>query len=407
MKKKLLLLLPIIPLAVSCGEADPMAEVAKSLPSDVQVVPVQSEEEKEAYTEIVDTAFENFLNPDDLTQYHELDIDVRFNVAGEGFSGSGSIKGEISLGIAKEYNEQTEKNYCSAFIAVKGLSVTENVNLPKEVTIPIPSSMSFTDVDVSLLVTEMTTGVYAFLDGSDHEFQDLVHFVLASTGMPEEDVVNPEVPGEVTYGVQTYLDMFLGEKEEGEQYRPGHALINVRDLLNSIGNYLEDPAPEEIVNAPVTYLSQMMVAQFVNWNDLILGYVDKALEMINPTVGVKVEDELVVKTSVLLNVSTYSLAAQAGIDESTFPIHGYAGLLVSVGTENGSSIPCIEEVKLSANLNGAVEGVSFSVVGSVGLESYYEEQAEEKFIEIDPEVENIDITALTFEFIKMFLETRQ
>ena len=151
MKKKLLLLLPIIPLAVSCGEADPMAEVAKSLPSDVQVVPVQSDEEKEAYTEIVDTAFENFLNPDDLTQYHELDIDVRFNVAGQGFSGSGSIKGEISLGIAKEYNEQTEKNYCGAFIAVRDLSVTENVNLPKEVTVPIPSSMSFTDVDVSLL----------------------------------------------------------------------------------------------------------------------------------------------------------------------------------------------------------------------------------------------------------------
>ena len=407
MKKKLLLLLPIIPLAVSCGEADPMAEVAKSLPSDVQVVPVQSDEEKEAYTEIVDTAFENFLNPDDLTQYHELNIDVSFNTAGQDFSGSGSIKGKISFGIAKEYDEQAEKNYCGAFIAVRDLSVTENMKLPENSEMPIPGSMSFTGVDVSLIVTEMTTGVYAFLDGSDHEFQDLVHFVLASSGMPEEDVVNPEVPGEVTYGVQTYLDMFLGEKEEGEQYRPGHALINVRDLLNDIGTYLDDPAPEEIVNAPVTYLSQMMVAQFVNWNDLILGYVDKALEMINPTVGVKVEDELVVKTSVLLNVSTYSLAAQNGIDESAFPIHGYAGLLVSVGTENGSSIPCIEEVKLSVNLNGAAEGVSFGVAGSIGLESYYEEQAIQRFIAIDPEVENIDITAVTFEFIKMFLETRE
>ena len=48
MKKKLLLLLPIIPLAVSCGGSDPMAEVSKSLPSDVSVVPAQTEEEKEA-----------------------------------------------------------------------------------------------------------------------------------------------------------------------------------------------------------------------------------------------------------------------------------------------------------------------------------------------------------------------
>lgn len=374
MKRRLLMVVPVIALLAGCGKTDPMAEVSKSLPGDVvEVNPNQVEQD--VIDEYISDAFNEMFYSLEYKAVYNLSVDLSLSLNGAteagAFTGSARVKGDIAIGYDSVIKEEVP--YSSVFLKVSGLTVESNISLPDSMKqeMSVPENISIKDVDLFAYGFESELGAYGFVDLSNHSLQDAAKNALVSSGFKEEDI-------------NKYLDTLLGEKTQGSEYRPGLAAIDLVDLFTQIDNYRAsqgaEPASEDVLQHPITNLLSMgdteMESIKIDFNELMKDI----LPALSPVVGTKysVESDDVVgleKTSIVMNVNSSQVAAAMGISENQMPINGVAGLLVSVGIDKGSENYALEELSLSANLSGNMEGFSFLFNGSLSLNVLYNDQA--------------------------------
>lgn len=402
MKKRLLMVVPVLALLTSCGETDPMEAVRKTLPDDVSVVDPAKEEEGvvEGY---IDDAFKEMLNVSEMRSVYHLaaDLSVSTSVAVENvtYGGNVRLKGDLYFGFETVTVE--EKSYSSLFLDLNNFTLNSHLNLPDEVKekMPIPEDISFNNVNLFVYATESEDGTVAYFDSSNHVLQDYIKTELDLTEMPEEQI-------------ETTLDSLLGEKIEGSEYRPGFAFVDVTKLLEDINEArvakgaqaMEEQEMLHPITAILTFAQEFVGQIETNMNEFISEF----LPYVSPIVGIKTTEisegeEGLDKTSIAINVSSAQIADALKIPAAQFPINGVAGLLVSVGMDKGSEDYALEEISLSANVSGSIEEVSFAINGSVSLTALYNEQATmEELGEIE-KPNYADVTASVYGIISNLL----
>ena len=402
MKKRLLMIVPVLALLTSCGEADPMEAVRKTLPDDVSVVDPAKEEEGvvEGY---IDDAFKEMLNVSEMRSVYHLaaDLSVSTSVAVENvtYGGNVRLKGDLYFGFETVTVE--EKSYSSLFLDLNNFTLNSHLNLPDEVKekMPIPEDIAFNNVNLFVYATESEDGTVAYFDLSNPVLQDYIKAELDLTEMPKEQI-------------ETTLDSLLGEKIEGSEYRPGLALVDVTKLLEDINEArvaegaqaMEEQEMLHPITAILTFAQEFVGQIETNMNE----FVSEFLPYVSPIVGIKTTEisegeEGLDKTSIAINVSSAQIADALKIPAAQFPINGVAGLLVSVGMDKGSEDYALEEISLSANVSGSIEEVSFAINGSVSLTALYNEQATmEELGEIE-KPNYADVTASVYGIISNLL----
>lgn len=403
MKKRLLMVVPVLALLASCGEADPMEAVRKSLPDDVSVVDPAKEEEGvvEGY---IDDAFKEMLNVSEMRSVYHLaaDLSVSTSVAVENvtYGGNVRLKGDLYFGFETVVTAD-EKSYSSLFLDLDKFTLNSHLNLPDEVKekMPIPEDIAFNNVNLFVYATELEDGTVAYFDLSNQVLQDYIKTELALTEMPEEQI-------------ETTLDSLLGEKIEGSEYRPGLALVDVTKLLESINEArvaegaqaMEEQEMLHPITAILTFAQEFVGQIETNMNE----FVSEFLPFVSPIVGIKTTEisegeEGLDKTSIAINVSSAQIADALKIPAAQFPINGVAGLLVSVGMDKGSEDYALEEISLSANVSGSIEEVSFAINGSVSLTASYNEQATMEELGETEKLNYADVTASVYGIISNLL----
>ena len=403
MKKRLLMVVPVLALLTSCGETDPMEAVRKTLPDDVSVVDPAKEEEGvvEGY---IDDAFKEMLNVSEMRSVYHLasDLSVSTSVVVENvtYGGNVRLKGDLYFGFETVVTAD-EKSYSSLFLDLDKFTLNSHLNLPDEVKekMPIPEDIAFNDVNLFVYATELEDGTVAYFDLSNPVLQDYIKTELALTEMPEEQI-------------ETTLDSLLGEKIEGSEYRPGLALVDVTKLLESINEArvaegaqaMEEQEMLHPITAILTFAQEFVGQIETNMNE----FVSEFLPFVSPIVGIKTTEisegeEGLDKTSIAINVSSAQIADALKIPAAQFPINGVAGLLVSVGMDKGSEDYALEEISLSANVSGTIEEVPFAVNGSVSLTALYNEQATMKELGETEKPNYTDVTASVYGIISNLL----
>ena len=402
MKKRLLMVVPILALLTSCGETDPMDAVRKSLPDDVSVVDSAKEGEG-VVEEYIDDAFKEMLNISEIRSVYHLaaDLSVSTSVVVENatYGGNVRLKGDLYFGF--ETVTVDEKSYSSLFLDLDNFTLNSHINLPDEVKLkmPIPEDIAFNDVSLFAYATELEDGAVAYFDLSDHEIQNYAKTVLEANGLTEEQI-------------ESTLDSLLGEKIEGSEYRPGFALVNVTNLLESINEArvakgaeaMEEQEMLHPITAILTFAQEFVGQIETSMNE----FVSEFLPVVSPIVGVKMTEagegvEGLDKTSIAINVSSAQIAAALEIPPEYMPVNGVAGLLVSVGMDKGSEDYALEEISLSANVSGSIEEVSFAINGSVSLTALYNEQATMKELGETEKPNYADVTASVYGIISNLL----
>ena len=402
MKKRLLMVVPVLALLTSCGETDPMEAVRKSLPDDVSVVDPAKEGES-VVEEYIDDAFKEMLNISEMRSVYHLaaDLSVSTSVAVENvtYGGNVRLKGDLYFGF--ETVTADEKSYSSLFLNLENFTLNSHLNLPDEVKekMPIPEDIAFNNVNLFAYATELEDGTVAYFDLSNQVLQDYIKTELVLTKMPEEQI-------------ETTLDSLLGEKIEGSEYRPGLALVDVTKLLESINEArvaegaeaMEEQEMLHPITAILTFAQEFVGQIETNMNE----FVSEFLPFVSPIVGIKTTEisegqEGLDKTSIAINVSSAQIAAALEIPPEYMPVNGVAGLLISVGMDKGSEDYALEEISLSANVSGTIEEVSFAVNGSVSLTALYNEQATMKELDEKEMVNYADVTATVYGIISNLL----
>lgn len=402
MKKRLLMVVPVLALLTSCGENDPMEAVRKSLPDDVNVVDPATEGAG-VVEEYIDDAFKEMLNISEIRSVYHLaaDLSVSTSVVVENatYGGNVRLKGDLYFGF--ETVTVDEKSYSSLFLDLDNFTLNSHLNLPDEIKqkMPIPEDIAFNDVNLFVYATELEDGAVAYFDLSNHVLQDYIKTELVLNKMTEEQI-------------EAALDSLLGKKIEGSEYRPGLALVNITDLLESINEArvaegVEAIEEEEMLH-PITAMltfAQEFVGQ-IETN--IQEFVSEFLPIVSPIVGIKTTEiseglEGLDKTSIAINVSSAQIAAALEIPPEYMPVNGVAGLLISVGMEKGSEDYALEEISLSANVSGSIEEVSFSINGSVSLTALYNEQATMEELGDTAKLNYADVTATLYGLISNML----
>ena len=402
MKKRLLMVVPVLALLASCGEADPMEAVRKSLPDDVSVVDPAKEGEG-VVEEYIDDAFKEMLNVSEMRSVYHLaaDLSASISVAVENvtYGGNVRLKGDLYFGF--ETVVTAEKSYSSLFLNLDNFTLNSHLNLPDEAKekMPIPEDIAFNDVNLSVYATELEDGTVAYFDLSNPVLQDYIKTELALTEMPEEQI-------------ETTLDSLLGEKIEGSEYRPGLALVDVTKLLESINEArvakgaqaMEEQEMLHPITAILTFAQEFVGQIETNMNE----FVSEFLPYVSPIVGIKTTEisegeEGLDKTSIAINVSSAQIAAALEIPPEYMPVNGVAGLLVSVGMDKGSEDYALEEISLSANVSGTIEEVSFAINGSVSLTASYNEQATMEELGETEKLNYADVTASVYGIISNLL----
>ena len=402
MKKRLLMVVPILALLASCGETDPMDAVRKSLPDDVSVVDPAKEEEG-VVEEYIDDAFKEMLNISEIRSVYHLaaDLSVSTSVVVENatYGGNVRLKGDLYFGF--ETVTVDEKSYSSLFLDLDNFTLNSHLNLPDEVKqkMPIPEDIAFNDVNLFAYATELEDGAVAYFDLSNHEIQNYAKTVLAANSLTEEQI-------------ESTLDSLLGKKIEGSEYRPGLALVNVTDLLESINEErvaegaeaMEEQEMLHPITAILTFAQEFVGQIETSMNE----FVSEFLPVVSPIVGVKMSEagegvEGLDKTSIAINVSSAQIAAALEIPPEYMPVNGVAGLLISVGMDKGSEDYALEEISLSANVSGAIEETSFAINGSVSLTALYNEQATMQEVGETAKLNYADVTATVYGIISNML----
>ena len=403
MKKRLLMVVPVLALLASCGEADPMEAVRKSLPDDVSVVDPAKEGEG-VVEEYIDDAFKEMLNVSEMRSVYHLaaDLSASISVAVENvtYGGNVRLKGDLYFGFETVVTAD-EKSYSSLFLNLDNFTLNSHLNLPDEAKekMPIPEDIAFNDVNLSVYATELEDGTVAYFDLSNPVLQDYIKTELALTEMPEEQI-------------ETTLDSLLGEKIEGSEYRPGLALVDVTKLLESINEArvakgaqaMEEQEMLHPITAILTFAQEFVGQIETNMNE----FVSEFLPYVSPIVGIKTTEisegeEGLDKTSIAINVSSAQIAAALEIPPEYMPVNGVAGLLVSVGMDKGSEDYALEEISLSANVSGTIEEVSFAINGSVSLTASYNEQATMEELGETEKLNYADVTASVYGIISNLL----
>lgn len=402
MKKRLLMVVPLLALLTSCGETDPMDAVRKTLPDDVSVVDPATEEAG-VVEEYIDDAFKEMLNISEIRSVYHLaaDLSVLTSVVVENatYGGNVRLKGDLYFGF--ETVTVDEKSYSSIFLDLDKLTLNSHLNLPDKVKekMPIPEDIAFNDVSLFAYATELEDGTVAYFDLSNHVLQDYIKTELVLNKMTEEQI-------------ETTLDSLLGEKIEGSDYRPGLALIDVTSLLESINEARvaegAEAMEEQEMLLPITAILTF-AQEFVGQIETSMNeFVSEFLPFVSPIVGIKTTEtsggvEGLDKTSIAINVSSDQIAAALEIPAEQMPINGVAGLLISVGMDKGSEDYALEEISLSANVSGAIEEVSFAVNGSVSLTALYNEQATMEELGETEKLNYADVTATIYGLISNML----
>ena len=403
MKKRLLMVVPVLALLTSCGETDPMEAVKKSLPDDVSVVDPAKEGES-VVEEYIDDAFKEILNISEMRSVYHLaaDLSVSTSVVVENatYGGNVRLKGDLYFGFETVVTAD-EKSYSSLFLDLDNFTLNSHLNLPDEVKekMPIPEDIAFNNVNLFAYATELEDGTVAYFDLSDHVLQDYIKTELVLTKMPEEQI-------------ETTLDSLLGEKIEGSEYRPGLSFVNVTDLLESINEArvaegaeaMEEQEMLHPITAILTFAQEFVGQIETSMNE----FVSEFLPFVSPIVGIKMTEisegqEGLDKTSIAINVSSAQIAAALEIPAEQMPIKGVAGLLVSVGMDKGSEDYALEEISLSANVSGTIEEVSFAINGSVSLTALYNEQATMEELDETEKSNYADVTASAIGIISNML----
>lgn len=402
MKKRLLMVVPVLALLTSCGETDPMEAVRKSLPDDVNVVDPAKEGEG-VVEEYIDDAFKEMLNISEMRSVYHLaaDLSASTSVVVENvtYGGNARLKGDLYFGF--ETVTVDEKSYSSLFLDLDNFTLNSHLNLPDEAKekMPIPEDIAFNNVSLFVYATELEDGTVAYFDLSDHVLQDYIKTELVLTKMPEEQI-------------ETTLDSLLGEKIEGSEYRPGLSLVNVTDLLESINEArvaegaeaMEEQEMLHPITAILTFAQEFVGQIETNMNE----FVSEFLPYVSPIVGIKTTEisegeEGLDKTSIAINVSSAQIAAALEIPPEYMPVNGVAGLLVSVGMDKGSEDYALEEISLSANVSGTIEEVSFAINGSVSLNALYNEQATMEELGETEKLNYANVTATVYGIISNML----
>ena len=402
MKKRLLMVVPVLALLTSCGETDPMEAVRKSLPDDVSVVDPAKEGES-VVEEYIDDAFKEMLNVSEMRSVYHLaaDLSVSISVVVENatYGGNARLKGDLYFGF--ETVTVDEKSYSSLFLNLENFTLNSHLNLPDEVKekMPIPEDISFNNVSLFAYATELDDGTVAYFDLSNEVLQDYIKTELALTKMSEEQI-------------ETTLDSLLGEKIEGSEYRPGLALVDVTKLLESINEArvaegaqaMEEQEMLHPITAILTFAQEFVGQIETNMNE----FVSEFLPFVSPIVGIKTTEisegqEGLDKTSIAINVSSAQIAAALEIPPEYMPVNGVAGLLISVGMDKGSEDYALEEISLSANVSGTIEEVSFAVNGSVSLTALYNEQATMEELDETEKSNYANVTASVYGIISNLL----
>lgn len=402
MKKRLLMVVPVLALLTSCGEADPMEAVRKSLPDDVSVVDPAKEGEG-VVEEYIDDAFKEMLNISEMRSVYHLAADLSAStsvvVENATYGGNARLKGDLYFGF--ETVTVDEKSYSSLFLNLENFTLNSHLNLPDEVKekMPIPEDISFNNVSLFAYATELEDGTVAYFDLSDHVLQDYIKTELVLTKMPEEQI-------------ETTLDSLLGEKIEGSEYRPGLALVDVTKLLESINEArvaegaaaMEEQEMLHPITAILTFAQEFVGQIETSMNE----FVSEFLPLVSPIVGIKTTEisegqEGLDKTSIAINVSSAQIAAALEIPPEYMPVNGVAGLLISVGMDKGSEDYALEEISLSANVSGTIEEVSFAINGSVSLTALYNEQATMEELDETEKSNYADVTASVYGIISNLL----
>lgn len=402
MKKRLLMVVPVLALLTSCGETDPMEAVRKSLPDDVSVVD-PAKEGASVVEEYIDDAFKEMLNISEMRSVYHLaaDLSVSTSVVVENatYGGNVRLKGDLYFGF--ETVTVDEKSYSSLFLDLDNFTLNSHLNLPDEVKekMPIPEDIAFNDVNLFAYATELEYGTVAYFDLSNHVLQDYIKTELVLNKMTEEQI-------------ETTLDSLLGEKIEGSEYRPGLALVNVTTLLESINEArvaegaeaMEEQEMLHPITAILTFAQEFVGQIETSMNE----FVSEFLPLVSPIVGIKMTEisegvEGLDKTSIAINVSSAQIAAALEIPPEYMPVNGVAGLLISVGMDNGSEDYALEEINLSANVSGAIEEVSFAINGSVSLTATYNEQATMEELGETEKLNYADVTVTVYGLISNLL----
>ena len=396
------MVVPILALLTSCGETDPMDAVRKSLPDDVSVVDPAKEGEG-VVEEYIDDAFKEMLNISEIRSVYHLaaDLSVSTSVVVENatYGGNVRLKGDLYFGF--ETVTVDEKSYSSLFLDLDNFTLNSHLNLPDEVKskMPISEDIAFNDVSLFAYATELEDGAVAYFDLSNHEIQNYAKTVLAANSLTEEQI-------------ESTLDSLLGKKIEGSEYRPGLALVNVTNLLESINEErvaegaeaMEEQEMLHPITAILTFAQEFVGQIETSMNE----FVSEFLPVVSPIVGVKMSEagegvEGLDKTSIAINVSSAQIAAALEIPPEYMPVNGVAGLLISVGMDKGSEDYALEEISLSANVSGAIEETSFAINGSVSLTALYNEQATMQEVGETAKLNYADVTATVYGIISNML----
>ena len=405
MKKRLLLFLPVVAFLAGCGETDPMVEVQKSLPSDVEKIDPAEAEQGEIVEYIMDAVNGVFNIFEDKAVYNvaiDLSSSVSGKVNGQAYSSNAFIKGNLSGGY--EVVDHNGVNYGSAFLQATNFTVSVDLNLPEALKeeMPIPEHMAISNANFYACIAETHVEdkdvAFAYFDLSDYSIQDYVKTTLLANEMPEAQV-------------ELMLDAILGKKEEGEQYRPGKVYMNLSYILETLDEYFvalgKESIGEEAIAHPVLYFLEMAQDEATVYQQQYANMAMFVLASLNTTVGIKEEtpadpSEMVGldKVSLVLNVSSAQVAEMMGVAPESIPVNGVAGLLISVGMENGEEKDyALEELSLSVNLSVNTDEMNVAARGSVSLTASYNEQAEMVYPSSEEAVDYVDVTDAVLDII--------
>ena len=376
---------------------------------DVEVIE-DTDETKTVIEEYFTDAFVSVVNISDNKVVYHLSVDFSMTTEGsmgEGlnYSGGSSVKGDLLFGYEVKYVE--DNPYTSAFFQAINFTLSEHMSFPEAVKekMSIPEAISFSNVNFYGYVTESADGTLAYLDLSDHSIQDYAKLVIESNGYAA-----------FADGI---LNAVLGDKIEGTEYRPGLVKVDVSKLIKDIDD-LDDSAehealPEDLVKQPLSYYLSMGRMGVAEIEETVAGLAESVLTVVTPQVGVKyaekehpedpAEMSELVSTSFVLNVSSAEVAANFGVSEEQLPIHGVAGLLVTVGDETGAELYALQELKLQANLSGDFEEFKFSFNGLFHLEASYNDQAELVVPLNDELLQFNDITTVIFAYYQLIMNS--
>ena len=401
MKKRLFLILPVVALLAGCGETDPMAEVQKTLPSDVEAVDPAKAEEGEVLEYVFDSV-NGLFNVYENKVVYNFSVDLSVNVSGEDYNGTAYAKGDLSCGY--EVVEVEDVKYSSLFVKATDFTVNINLNVSEtaKAEMSIPEHLSLNHINFYAFIGELEEATYAFFDFSDHNMQDFLKTTIVEYGVPES-FADP------------ILNAILGEKIEGSEYRPGKVYMNLSYILSELDQYFvsqgKESIGEETINHPVTYLLGMGYSEVASVQKRYGDIVSAILAMLNPTVGIKQETPAdpsemagLDKISLVANVSSANIAEMMGVKPEEIPFSGVAGLLLSVGMENGEENDyALEELSLSVNLTYSTTDLTVAARGSVGLTASYNEQAKMDVPTTEELVDYVDITETTLSLIQTII----